>query len=240
MKGVYGLAVAIVLGIAAGLLNLFYLHSKSRDIAKVSYLGIKDGAIVTQGTRIAEEQLVPVDIPQRWIGNLDDFAIRYADLASVEGQAVSRTLYGGTLLLREHLETPRAELELAENERAMWIPVDSRAFVPSLLEPGDQVVFKIARSQLGAPTPAMAGHASDSRNTPVERIGPFTVLSLGNRLGSAEVMRAAKVPQTQENVLLIRVTPENEAKADKLWAILQATNYRSVGIELLSRERKTP
>ena len=39
---------------------------------------------------------------------------------------------------------------------------------------------------------------------PIETIGPFKILALGNRLGSPEVMRAAKMPQLQENVLAIR------------------------------------
>jgi len=40
-----------------------------------------------------------------------------------------------------------------------------------------------------------------------------------------------KIPQMQENVLGISVTPEVEAKTDKLWAMIQASDFRSVGIE---------
>ena len=65
-------------------------------------------------------------------------------------------------------------------------------------------------------------------------IGPFTVLSVGNRLGDAKVMQAAKIPQLQENVLGIRVSAKVPGEAEKaaiLWDRLQAVNFRQIGIQ---------
>ena len=92
------------------------------------------------------------------------------------------------------------------------------------------------------PLPADGGSAASS--SPIETVGPFTILALGNRLCSPEVMRASKgAQQIQENVLAIRVsarvTGEPE-RAEQLWSLLQATNFREVGIKLHSRNKDRP
>ena len=72
-----------------------------------------------------------------------------------------------------------------------------------------------------------------------EIIGPFRVLSLGNRLGSSEVMQANHIPQVQENVMTISVQvvgDELEPKAKKLWEALRRTNFRGVGVLLHPRD----
>ena len=233
MKGLQGLVIAIVLGLAAAVLNWFYLVRQSQQVETVAFVGIHPEQYVERGERLREEQLVAVRIPRNAVGNLSDFAVLDSARRSVIGQPVSRPLDRGRLLLQDDLDTPPPKLVLGENERIMWIPVDNRSYVPSLVTPGDMVTFKVVR---GAPTPA--GGPIDPQTGrpptpagPVERIGPFKVLSVGNRLGSAEVMQAAKIPQMQENVLGISVTPEVEAKTDKLWAMIQASDFRSVGIE---------
>lgn len=74
----------------------------------------------------------------------------------------------------------------------------------------------------------------------METIGPFTILALGNRLGSLEVMKAAKMQPVQENVLAIRVGKngtEEAKRADQLWSLLQASNFRQVSIKLHSRNK---
>ncbi len=233
MKGLQGLVIAIVLGLAATVLNWFYLVRQSQQVERVAFIGVRSDQYVERGERLRNEHLVAIQIPRNAVGNLRDFAVPDAARATVLGQAVSRPLHGGSLLLQADLDTPPPKLSLGQNERIMWIPVDSRSYVPSLITPGDMVTFKVARM---APTPA-GGPANPETARPaappgpVERIGPFKVLSVGNRLGSAEVMQAAKIPQMQENVLGISITPEVEARADRLWAMVQATDFRSVGIE---------
>ena len=69
-------------------------------------------------------------------------------------------------------------------------------------------------------------------------MGPFKVLSIGNRLGSADVFKAAGMPQQQENVLSISVRADGnqlEAKAKKLWDLLQAGGFRQAGVVLHPR-----
>lgn len=254
MKGIHGLILAMGLGIAGALFNYAYLARKSRDVQKVNFIGIKSDVTISRGERLTEENLVKIGIPAGNIGNLDDFAVRYSVRDTVIGAPVWRTLPGGSLLLEEYLKTPPQELKFGKDlpsgqkEGAMWIPVDTRAFVPSLVLPGDMVSFVVSQTPTIAPprvdpeNPEAAVSAPPAPSGATELIGPFKVLSLGNRLGSAEVMRAAKNPQRQENVMTIAVEVHNnklEPKADKLFRYLQATNFRGVGIFLHPRKTKS-
>lgn len=66
-------------------------------------------------------------------------------------------------------------------------------------------------------------------------IGPFTILSLGNRLGTADVMAANHIPVQQENIMTIAVKVhggELDPLFRKLWDRLQQTNFRQVGVLL--------
>jgi hypothetical protein len=252
MKHTYGLLLALGLGVAGALFNFAYLMGKSQEVRKVEFIGVAPDMVVDRGERLTEEMLVPVGIPAAATGNLEEFAIRYGDKLTVVGMPVWRELTGGSLLLREYLKTPPQELKLGEDpatkatEAATWVPVDTRTFVPSLVVPGDRVSFIVSDlTALAAPTePQEPGTfaprpAQPAAGTP-DLVGPFKVLSLGNRLGSAEVMRAAKVPQMQENVMTISVKLEDgalEPKAEKLMRYLQATRFRGVGVLLHPRDK---
>jgi hypothetical protein len=235
MKGIKGLIIALGLGVAGAMFNWAYLAKKSRDVEKINFIGIASEATVGHGERLTEENLVPIGVPERNVGNLDNFAVRWSDRQTVLGMNVYRALTGGSMLLRQDLKTPPQELRFGHDpnvqERAMWIPVETRTFVPSLVVPGDMVSFLVSGTAAGTPTPA-------DGSAPTEIIGPFKILSLGNRLGSVAVLRASKVSQVQENVMTIRVKIENsrlEPKARKLWKLLRATNFRQVGILLHPR-----
>ena len=130
MKGIQGLGVAFALGLAGALLNFAYLNNKSRDVEKVYFLGIAADSAVGPGERINEDDLTAVGIPERWVGNLRDFAIedQEIDRQAVIGTRAYRLLPGGSLLLRDDLKTPPPDLELADDERAWGIPVHVRCF----------------------------------------------------------------------------------------------------------------
>ena len=77
-------------------------------------------------------------------------------------------------------------------------------------------------SRPAAPTPARPSQMG------MGLVGPFKVLSIGNRLGSIDVMKAARVPQLQENVMMILVKVDEsgrlEPKAEQLVRVLDRTN----------------
>ncbi|MFQ5793217.1 MAG: hypothetical protein ACE5JI_22325, partial [Acidobacteriota bacterium] len=240
---IQGLLVAITLGVAGGAVNWLYLTSRSREMEKVAFVGI--AVDIQRGQTLREADLVRVEIPRLAVGNLEEFAILYSARQSVVGAPVWRRLEGGSLLLREDLKTPPQALKFGENERVIWIPVDTRTFVPSLVIPGDLVSFLVSPFRSGFPTPADPLDPDNeppppATSGPIDIIGPFKILSLGNRLGSAEVMRAARIAQVQENVMSISVPVDAGGNlapdAEKLMRILNETNFRPVGVMLHPRE----
>lgn len=254
------LIVAAALGLAGAGLNFLYLSEKAKDVEKVAFIGIREGTIIHPGDRFSESHFVPIAIPKANVGDLMQVAVLHSDVATVRGMPAVRLYTGGELLLRSDLRTPPPELALRrENERAMWVPVDTRTFVPALVNPGDQVYFLVG----DAPTPAtrraieynpdgspVDDHDLDDSGMALpavpagsraELVGPFTVLSLGNRLGSADVHKASGLPQLQENVMTISVTVQGdqlEPKAAKLWNLLRQSGFRQVGVVLHPRTGK--
>jgi hypothetical protein len=264
MKSVHGLLLAGALGFAGVLLNFAYLHMKTRDIKRVEFVGVAatdaEGRpiVIAPGERLTEDVLVRVGIPDRWVGELDDFAIRWEALETVEGEAVSRTVEGGRLVLEEDFKKPALEQpELGEDEIKIFVPVGG-GFTPSLVNPGDWVSFLVAAPAVRLPTPAVPpGLPEDGGNGPsaepagaedleplpaarrlpavsdgeLDMIGPFRVLAVGSRLGSAGVERAAGIRQADENVLQVAgEAPGGRPgpKAQKLLSLLLATNYPNV------------
>ncbi len=256
MKGMRGLILALVAGIAATVCNWIYLQNKARDVEKIGFLGIRPEVTINRGERLTEGQLEEVQIPKQWVGNLEKYAYRYSDRQSVIGMTVSRAQTGPVLLLQEDLRTPPPELKLTPSnspdtcEGVMWVPIDVKSFVPALVTPGEDMVsfiFSASRvmptlappqkpsgvEKAGKPEPSGATADAVSRTPAPEIVGPFKVLALGNRMGSVDVMRAAKINQTQENVIGILAKLEGgklEPKAARLWSLLEATNFRQVSV----------
>jgi len=262
MRGIQGLILAIGLGIAGAIFNLAYLANRSRDVEKVAFVGIKKDKVVGRGEPLAEENLEPVEIPRQSVGNLANFAVKWEARATVVSRRVWRTLEGGSLLLLADLTTPPQELAFGQDlppgteERAWFVPVDTRRFVTSLVQPGDLVDFLVSSGpREGLPTlaqpgkgPAEAGKvasagASSHRQAGdgPEKIGPFKILAVGNRLGSVDVMQAAKIQQFQDNVLTIAVRYENgklQPAAAQLDQVINQSNARPLICQLHPRTEK--
>ncbi len=154
MKSIQGLVLAIGLGIAGMIFNWMYLNGGPPRDATVAFLGVKEGQSVNHGAILREEQITRYTLPAAWAGNLANIAVQYKDAPTVVGQRVWRNLTGPCLLMTDDLTTPSEELKLDADESVIWIPVDNRTFVSSLLKPGDVVSFMIPHI---TPTPAMRG-----------------------------------------------------------------------------------
>jgi hypothetical protein len=247
MNGKIALPIAAGLALAGALLNWVYLDTKAQQLEKIEFLCVASGVTIRPGDRFTEDKLAPLAIPKNNVGeNLRKEAILYSDRGTVIGMAAVRLHPEREILLRQDLKTPPPALTLnKEKEVAIFIPVDTRTFIPSLVSAGDLVSFMVG----GVPTPAVPpDQDGSSENTAVptlpsvpgnaELIGPFKVLSLGNRLGSAEVLKASGLPQLQENVMTISASVEGgqlDPKAQKLWKLLQANGFRQVGVVLHAR-----
>lgn len=246
MKSGYGFVLAVVLGLIGLAFNYLYLSSKAGQVEMVAFIGIAPDAEVPEGSRLKDSDLVRVNIPRVWVGNLEKYAFRDTAWGSVLGERVVRDKVGGSLLLFDDLLSPPPELKLKPREGVIWIPVDTKSLVPSLVTPGDKVSFLVSRGRIvlpsvaGSTDPGDAGQpvpaATAGGSGPIEMLGPFTVVSVGNRLGSPEVFRAARIPRSQENVIGIRVLLDSAGNLPpdvaKLMQLLDVTNYRPVGFML--------
>ncbi len=249
MKGIYGVILALGLGCAAAMFNYAYMVRSTGSIETVDFIGIASDKPLAPGDPVTEEAIQPVPIPAFYAGRLKEFAILYSDRQSIMGWPVSRPVPGGALLLRDDLRTPPPELQFGDEpaggaeQVAMFVPIDTRTIVPSLLQPGDQVSFLVT-----SPTPAaLSGTANPAPEGsppvvpgPTKIIGPFKILSVGNRLASVDVQRASNLPQSQENILTISARLTNgqlDSKAQELWTLLEATNFRQVGVILHARRK---
>lgn len=252
MKGIHGLIMALGLGIAGALFNWAYLYQKASNLEMIYFIGIKPDVTVNAGQKLTEDHLAKVGLPAESVGNLKDFAYLWSVQGSVLTRPVHRTLLGGSLLMRDDMTTPPQELALGaeplgegEEERLMWVPIETRSFVTSLVSPGDQVDFLLPGS--GSPTPAEAGPPPEGAPkdapppTSVQILGPFKILALGNRLWSSDIGVVGKA-STQENVIGVSVKlrkGELEPKAQKLWNLLNATNFKQVGVMLRPRKHES-
>lgn len=246
MKGVMGLLVAVGLGIVGALCNWLYLAQKAKTLDKVDFIGIADGVQINAGDRFQESHFIKISIPQSAVGNLEKAAYVYSDLDTIKGMTATRAYMPGEILLRQYVVTPPStEIKLRDNERLIFIPVDTRTFVPSLVNPGRLVSFVVPRLTLAAPPPAdgETPQRPQPEGAATETIGPFRVQALGNRLGSPEVMRAAGQNPTQENVMAIIVETKNKAgdltePGQKLLELLRLSNFQQVQVLLHPAEGK--
>ncbi|MCA9146460.1 MAG: hypothetical protein KDB05_26945 [Planctomycetales bacterium] len=246
MKGAYGLIFAVFLGLLGGVLNWLYLENKTRDVASVSFLGVAEGVSVAPGQPLNGRHFVEVKIPERHAKNLQDFVYMYEDRVTLEGSPATRSYEGGELVFRADHRTPPAELKLADNEELFWVPVDSRSFVPSLVNPGDRITFIVpvyvnqpARATTATPAVDVTDAAADAVAGPTEEIGPFRVKSLGDRLGTLDVMKASRRAPVQERQIGIVVDtskPEEVERAKRLRDRLANGDYRNIGIILNARK----
>ena len=90
------------------------------------------------------------------------------------------------------------------------------------------------------------GGEADAGSGNLDVIGPFTVLSVGNRLNRVELWQANQMPQGQENVLMVLVRVKKEQDrlnllppSDRLMELLQATNSQPLAYLLHPRKPRT-
>ncbi len=246
MKGLQGLIVAGLLGLLAVALNWVYLQQKTADVEKVMFLGVKEGFDISPPDKLTKEHLEAVPIPERHAGNLKDYVFLYKDLKTVVGVAPARTVRGGELLPRSIYTTPPAKLNLQPDERQHVVAVSSQSFVPDLVNPGDEITFIVPKLKTRAPAtlppPADAGALrpepdanATTTSAGVEYLGPFTICSVGNRLGSRGALAASRKSQTQDRLIGVVIKVEGDGldrQSTKLVEYTTKNGTRNIGILL--------
>ena len=272
MKGIQGLILAIGLGVAGALFNFAYLNAKAQEVRLRGVVGVsKDlerGETITMGhleeVQVPEnvyERLKQYTVPWEYRRTAIDMpaarSIRAGDLLLKEDMTTSAWQMNWSPSRNGDVE-----------ERGVPVTVDSR-FIASLYKPGDLIEFAVNRYRVGVPTPARPPAAkpaaegggdaakadppkasaasvpvtapSDSNSITI--LGPFKILSIGNRLGDANVMRSSRIPQLQENVLMIKATKskstgELDAESQKLLTVLQGASPQQVTVLMVPRTSK--
>lgn len=253
MNNAIGLLIAVSLAMIAGVLNWNYLETKSKEIEMISFVAINEGVTLKPGDTFLDKHLVPLDVPQKRVGYLNESAVLYEDRFTVIGLKAVREYKTGDVILLQELKTPPAELNLKPDEDAVWIPVDGSSFVSSLVSPGDTVSFYVAAPTVKFSSPVVEppvgseqpewqfeGGNKEEPNQPninggSETIGPFRIISLGGRLGSIQVSRASGASSGQENVIgvaVAKIGDRYEPNAERLLQIVNSAGFRKAGVLL--------
>ena len=230
MKSIQGLILALLLGGAAVVFNWIYLQKKAAEFEMVSFLGIRNGVKVRLGETLLESHFQQVPVPKRYADNLREHVFLYDDNRTVAGIKATREYASGDLVHLEDYKTPAQAIKLKDDERLIWIAVESRAFVPTLVNPGDEVTF-VFPSAVGRPGGGAAGNTAES-------IGPFKIGALGSRLGDVNVSQGYSNSRSEERQIgiIVRVESGNlEANALRLLE-LTAGASRSMAVALHPRK----
>lgn len=242
MKGVPGLMIAAGLGIIGAICNWFYIAQQARDYEKVEFIAIKSGTQLKIGEKFKKNHFQKVNIPQLHVGNLDKVAVTWDEVDAVAGTTAKRVYSGDELIFYEDLREPgvkRPIEQLGKDEVAMAIPVDTSSFVASKVNPGDMISLAVPANTL---TLATTGTSEDTKGEGItEVIGPFRILMIGNRTGSADSFKAAGGSSRQENVVTVSVKYTDgkfEPKAQRLFELKQRLKAQQFQV-LLHPELKT-
>ncbi|MCE9547532.1 MAG: hypothetical protein K8T25_18850 [Planctomycetia bacterium] len=231
MKGVQGLIIAIVLGLIGAAVNLKYLSDQSKFTDKEMFINVRKG--IKQGDLIRSDDLETFPVPKGHVGNLADIAYKEDMKGTIVGQRAMRDMAAGQLILQEDLRTaPQTDLQLKPGEVAVWVPVNNRLFVAKFVIPGrTQVSFRLPRD---LPTPA-GSSAVPSTSTEPEQVGPFDVLSVGNRQGSLDALKPQNIRPVQEDVLTLRAASQGgqlDRRTARVLDYLARTNNRPLDVVL--------
>jgi len=242
MKGPFGILVAAILGVAGMAVSWIYITNKTKSADTVAFIGVREGANLKKGDVIERRRLMSVLIPKSNAASLEDFALKWSGVDSLIGDYAIRDYKDGDLVLVSDQKKPVTEIPLKPEERLIWVTVDSKSFVPSHVDPGDQITFIVPTRSEG-PTPATPfSEGAAERDVPLnshEFIGPFTVGSLGNRLSSREVHEANKLRSDNERIVGVIVRAEGDrldAKAMRLLDALDRAGHRNIAVQLHPRE----
>lgn len=220
MKGTMGLVIAAGLGIVGAICNWLYLDRLAGEQQNVLLAAVKEDHQLNIGDTFTNSDLEPVPIPASRAGNLTERAVFWEARETVVGYHATRVYSGGEIILQQDLETP-ASRDLADtlpdNQVARTIPIDPRSTVPDLINPGDMVSFEVSR--FAGPTPA--GNSPPANST-LELIGPFQVLSIGERREPTPIAESVRGGSRGANTITIIVNLVNGQYEPKAVHLLEA------------------
>jgi len=206
MKSWIGLGAALALGVAAGGLNWWVLHGEAASRSFVTARGAIDA-----GRVFTEDDLTPIELRGDLEG-LANSAVPFEERAVLLGRPAARDLREGEMVLwSDAVSSPPTELFTEDGEEALPVSLDDVSIVPKLLKVGQEVGFLITVPQ---PQEARRDESAVDELS-IEYVGPFRILSVGERLGP-EAPGGRSSRGTDERVITVAIRREGRAGANVL------------------------
>ena len=260
MNNWIGLLIALSLALVAGVLNWQYLERKTEEVEMVAFVAVKEGTTIEPGERFLDEHFAKLNIPKKSVGHLEESAVLFEDRHTVTSMKAVNLHRSGQVILRQELRSPPKKLDIAADEEGFWVPVGGSSFVSSLFSPGDMVSFSLPAPRtirLQNKTPDPVQESAEDPNAewnydgdqsklqinqgPSEFVGPFRVISVGARLGSAQVSRASGGSRRTESTLGVAIKKtaagQREPNGKLLIERVLAPGFRHAGVLLHSKPK---
>lgn len=192
--------VPIGLGLAAAALNLAVVSQSKPE----TWRGVRVTRDLAVGDVFGSTDLEPAELAGD-PGSLSKTAIPWPSMGILLARPVTRALRSGDLVLWRDAVPEPEKLSAEPGEKALMIALEGIAAQPNLLRIGDNVGFLVGDDD----EPSPAGEGDAEAEADYAYLGPFTLLSVGERLS-----RDAGSGGGDPRVISVAVRVDNEGRLD--------------------------
>jgi hypothetical protein len=240
MSSLMKLFVPILLGVAAGGINWFVMTVKT---SPRSFVAVSED--VKAGERFDEDKLKKLPVSGD-VASLSETAVPWEHRAVLLDRTSHRDLVKGDLVLWRDSSPPTVALAAREDEMALSISLEGIGFVPRLLIVGDEVGFLIGKHARGKGKAEPAVPERPPEDAEFEYVGPFRILSVGERIGRKSADEPGDGRDNDNKVITVAIQLQGpdrtpDAKTRRLLAAQQAgpdSQRRVVAVVLKPSVRK--
>src|SRR5262249_23074717 len=157
----------------------------------------------------------------------------------------TRDLKKGDMILWQDSTRPGWELSALPGEKALPISLDGLSSVPKLIRVGDQIGFLVSKEQQVVKADAKSAESRRPSELDLDYIGPFRVLSVGERISRDNSDKNLSSRNGDERVITVAVKMGADGQIDARTRKLITARYgektvgqRIVGI-VFDSSRKT-
>lgn len=187
------LGLPALLGLLAGAANYLALNSQPEPVHLTCVRVTRD---IARGETIARKDLeaFPLLGPP---GSLERTALAYRDQALAFDRPANRELKLGDLVLRSDVTPVVPDPEIGPNDVILPISLANLSVEPRMLQVGNEIGFLVNQAA-ARPVPAAGAAGPNPPPAPTEPVakflGPFRLLSVGNRIGDGLVGAGRPTP----------------------------------------------
>lgn len=229
MNPFFKLAIPIVLGLTAAGVNWLFMREKP-----VPQYYARMRADLNRGDPFKDGLLERFPVDSEYVTYMPKTAVPYEQRETLFGREATRDLKKGDMILWQDSSHPGWEFNLQENEKALPISLEGISSVPKLLRVNDYISFLVAQ---GPEKPK----GNTQPDVKVELVGPFRVLSVGDRVSRDSQERKTEGRVTDERMITVAVRIDDPQKIDdKIRKVVTARGFdrRLVGLVLSPIKKK--